>query len=76
MKYYQELIKHMGRSMKAHPRSTVVMDSGSFKIIARGRNITNLTRKLGRAKTEHGVPVIFQLPEKNVVWILRNHFGL
>ena len=72
MKYYQELIKHMSRSMRAHPRSTVVMDSGNFKIIARDRNPSKLTRKLQRAKPSKGVPVVFERPDANVVWILRN----
>jgi len=46
MKYYQELIQHMDRSMRAHPRSTVVMDSVSFTVIARGGNTTKLTRRM------------------------------
>lgn len=72
MTYYQELINHIDRSRRAHPRSTVVMDAGSFKVLAHGRNLTKLTAKLRRAKTKHGVPVVFRLPEKKVVWILRN----
>lgn len=68
----QEKFKHMDRSIRAHPRSTVVMDSDNFKIIARGRNTTKLTRKLRRAGKKRGVPVIFQRPDENVVWILRN----
>jgi len=70
MKYYEELIKQMGRSMRAHPRSTVVMDSGSLKVIASGRNTTELTRKVNRAKTGRGVAVVFQRPDDKAVWIL------
>lgn len=72
MKYYQELIKQIDRSRRAHPRSTVVMDSGSFKVIARGRNLTKLTRKMRGARTKHGVPVVFRLPDEKIVWILSN----
>ena len=73
MKYYRELIEHTNRSMRDHPRSTVVVDSGNFKIIARDRNPSKLTRKLQRAKPSKGVPVVFERPDANVVWILRNH---
>lgn len=70
MKYYQQLIKQMDRSMRAYPRSTVVMDSDSLKIIARGRNTTKLTRKLNRAKTRRGVAVVFRRLDDKAVWIL------
>ena len=76
MKYYQELIQHMDQAMRAHPRSTVVMDSASFKIIACGRDTAKLTRKLRRAGTRRGVPVVFHRPDENVVWILRERLVL
>ena len=70
MTYYEQLIKHMDKSMKAHPRSTVVMDSDSFKVVASGRDTKKLTRKLKRAKARDGISVVFQQPAENAVWVL------
>ena len=70
MKYYHELIKHIERTMRAHPHSTVAMDSGTFKIIARGRDTASVLGKLRRSKPPHGVPVIFRRPDEKVTWIL------
>jgi hypothetical protein len=66
MNYYEKLIKKMNQSMKEHPRSAMVMDMGSFEIVAKGSNIKSLRRKL--AKTHAGV--IFQKPSDKAAWIL------
>ena len=73
MKYYEQLIQHMDRSMQAHPRSMLVMDADTFKIIARGRNTRKLTRQLRRGGARHGVTVVFQRPDESAVWILASH---
>ncbi len=72
MRYYEELIKHIDRSMKAHPRSTVVMDADSFKVLAIGREAAKLSRKLRRKRTgdSRARTVVFQQPDKHAVWIL------
>ncbi len=73
MNYYEELVRQIDKSMKAHPRSTVVMDSGSFKIIAAGRNTRAVARKLKRTKPGRGTSVVFKGLDKKAVWILATH---
>ncbi len=70
MKYYNELIANIGRSMKAHPRSTVLMDADSFRIIAVAKDPKKLTGKFKRALAGRGHTVVFKQPDERAVWIL------
>jgi hypothetical protein len=70
MSYYEKLVRHIEKSMNAHPRSTVVMDASTFKILATGRDTKKLARKLRRSKTDQRVSVVFQKPDAGEVWIL------
>jgi len=69
MNYYEELVKRVGKAMRKHPQSTVVMDAGSFRVVAMGRNSRQLSRKL-RARKRGGVAVVFEQPREDAVWIL------
>ena len=68
--YYAELIANIGKSMKAHPRSTVLMDADSFKVIGAARNPTRLSAKFKRALAGRRQTVVFQGPDKKAIWIL------
>ena len=69
MNYYEKLVKKINRSMEADPKSAMVMDMGSFEIIAKGNSIKSLTKKvaaLGRGTQT----VVFQKPSEKAAWIL------
>lgn len=70
MSYYEKLVRHMEKSMNAHPRSTVVMDVSTFKILATGQDAGKLARKLRRTKLDQRLSVVFQKPDESAVWIL------
>ena len=70
MTYYEKLVWHIEKSMDAHPRSTVVMDASTFRILATGQDTKKLARRLKRSKMDQRVSVVFQKPDKNAVWIL------
>jgi hypothetical protein len=70
MTYYEQLVKHVERSMNQHPGSTVVMDSNTFKVVATGKSAGTLARRMKRAKPLTGIPVVFQHINDNAVWIL------
>jgi hypothetical protein len=72
MRYYDELVKRIDKTMKAHPRRTVVMDADTFKVLATGRDAAKLSRKLKRERGRQARTVIFQQPDENAVWILRS----
>src|SRR5437899_9213175 len=69
MRYYDELVKRIDKTMKAHPRRTVIMDADTFKIIASGKDAAKLSRKLRRERGRQARTVIFQQPDQNAVWI-------
>jgi len=71
MRYYDELVKRIDKTMKAHPRRTVVMDADTFKVLATSRDAAKLTRKLKREPGRQARAVIFQQPNEKAVWILR-----
>jgi len=72
MSYYEQLIKNIGKAMKKHPRSVVAMNSENFKVVATGKDSRKLNRQLNKLKKTGGesVPVIFQKPSEDAVWIL------
>ena len=72
MTYYEQLVKEMNRSMAAHPQSTVVMDYGSRKVVASGRDLEKMSHKIRARRSAKAVSVIFQKPKENAVWILAN----
>lgn len=76
MNYYETLVKHVNKAMKARPRSTIVMDAESFQIVASGTDAKKISRKLRASKKPRGVSVVFQNPGKNAVWILPSHSQL
>ena len=70
MSYYERLKRHVERSMKRYPDSTVVMDSDTFKIVATGKDIPTLKRRLKKAHQTPKKPVVFQRIKDDAVWIL------
>ncbi len=76
MKYYNELIANIGKSMKAHPRRTVLMDANSFRIIAVAKDPKKLTGTLRRALDERGHTVVFEQLDEKAIWILATGSGL
>ena len=69
MNYYEKLVKKINQSMKENPRSAMVMDMGSFEIVAKGSNFKSLGKKLSALKK--GAPaVVFQKPSEKAAWIL------
>jgi KaiC/GvpD/RAD55 family RecA-like ATPase len=71
MGYYEELVKKIDKTMKAHPRRTVIMDAGTFKVLATGKDAAKLSRKLKRQRGRQASAVIFQQPDEEAVWILK-----
>ena len=72
MTYYEQLLSKMNKSMAAHPHSAMIMDYGSQKILATGRDLEKMGRKIRARKSAPGVSVIFQKSKENAVWILAN----
>jgi len=70
MSYYQNLINHMEKCMRLHPDSAIVMDSDTFKVVATGKDTKTLARRMKKAKSVTGIPVLFQRTKANAVWIL------
>lgn len=69
MNYYEKLVRRINQSMNAHANSAVAMDMRTFSIIAKGKNLKDLRRKMSPAK-DNSHSVIFQKPSPNVTWIL------
>ena len=69
MNYYEKLVKNINRSMKAHPRSAMVMDMNSFQIIARSPNFKSLGKKMSGA-APGGSKIVFQKRSQKAAWIL------
>ena len=42
MNYYEKLVKKINQSMAANPKAAMVMDMGSFEILAKGSSIKSL----------------------------------
>jgi hypothetical protein len=70
MTYYETLLQQVGKSMKKHPHSTMVMDYGSLKVVASGVNTKKLGERMRHKKTISGVSVVFQRPSEKAVWVL------
>jgi hypothetical protein len=68
MTYYKKLVWRMSQSMEAHPHSTIVMDAGTFEIVATGTNTSRLARQL--KKLHHPDVVVFQRPNPNHIMVL------
>jgi len=69
MTYYNQLVREIGKAMSANPHSTVVMDYGSQKVLAKGTDPEKVSRKLKALKTGSKISVVFQKPKDNAVWI-------
>jgi nitrogenase subunit NifH len=70
MTYYNELIREIGKSMSANPHSTVVMDYGSQKVLAKGVDPKKVSRKIKTLPSGNRISIVFQKPKENAVWIL------
>jgi hypothetical protein len=46
MTYYQRLLHHVEETIKQHPKSTVVLDTSTFKVLAAGTNLAKIKEKL------------------------------
>jgi hypothetical protein len=69
MNYYENLVKNISQSMKAHPNSAMVMDMNSFQILAKSQNLKSLSRKM--PDTVKGVStIVFQKRNQKAAWIL------
>jgi hypothetical protein len=68
MTYYEKLVKKMDRSMKEHPQSAMLMDVNTFRVVAKGKNLEELTRKIS-GKMQDVIP--FQKPNPEATWILQ-----
>ena len=69
MNYYEKLVKKIDRSMKAHPRSAMVMDMKNFDIIAKGPNFKSLGKKMAGAQGDLST-IVFQKRNQKAAWIL------
>ena len=67
MTYYEKLIKKKDHSMKMHPKSAMLMDVNTFRVVAKGKNLEELTRKIS-CKMQN--VIAFQKPNPKVTWIL------
>ncbi len=68
MNYYEKLVKKINRSMKDHPNSAMVMNMATFEIIAKGRNLAAVSKKM-EGKTRQNT-IVFQRPNQKASWIL------
>lgn len=69
MSYYNQLVREIDKAMSANPHSTVVMDYGSQKVLARGTNPDKVSRKLKALGNGSRISVVFQKPKDKAVWI-------
>jgi hypothetical protein len=69
MNYYEKLVKKINQSMAANPKAAMVMDMGSFEILAKGSSIKSLGKKLSALNCSHQT-VVFQKPSGKAAWIL------
>lgn len=69
MNYYEKLVKKIDQLMAANPKSAMVMDMGSFEILAKGSSIKSLGKKLP-ALNRSNQTVVFQKPSGKAAWIL------
>jgi hypothetical protein len=69
MNYYEKLVRNIDRSMKAHPRSAMVMNMNNFDIIARGPNFKSLGKKMAGAPGDIST-IVFQKRNQKAAWIL------
>ena len=67
MTYYEKLVKKMDRSMKEHPKSAMLMDVNTFRVVAKGKNLDELTRKISGKMQD---VIAFQKPNPEETWIL------
>jgi len=70
MNYYNQLVREIGKSVATASRSTVVMDYGSHKVIAKAANAKKLSRKIKTPGAGDKISIIFQRPKENATWIL------
>jgi len=68
MTYYEKLVRSMGKSMAAHPRSTIVMDANTFEVVATGTDANRLARRLKKLRSQN--VVVFQRPNPNHILVL------
>lgn len=68
MNYYEKLVKKINQSMNAHPNSAIAMDTKTFSVIAKGKNLKDLRRKM--PSKDNPDSLIFQKPSPSVTWIL------
>jgi len=66
--YYEKLVRRMNQSMAKDPRSAMVMDLGTFQIIAKGATLDSLGKKMAGKPLEN--TIIFQKPNQKAAWIL------
>lgn len=76
MSYYNQLIRQIGKAMSANPHSTVVMDYGSQKVLAKGTDPKKVSRKLKALGNGKRISIVFQKPKENAVWIFVNNIIL
>jgi len=60
MPYYQNLINHVEKCMRLHPNSAIAMDADTFRVVATGKDNKILVRRMKKAKSIIGIPVLFQ----------------
>jgi hypothetical protein len=72
MSHYNQLIKGIAKSIKTNSHATVVMDYGTQKVIARGKNARSVVRKTRASKDGGKLPIVLGRPKANAIWILAN----
>ncbi len=69
MNYYEKLVQKLNQAMAANPKSAMVLDMGSFEVIAKSSSLKSLSHKLPGLRTRNQT-VVFQKQSASPAWIL------
>lgn len=70
MTYYQKLVREATAAMNRHPKSTVILDADSLKVLAKSADPAKAAVAAQRAAEQGRTPVIIERPRHQETWIL------
>lgn len=70
MTYYEKLVRQATSAMNRHPKSTVVLDADSLKVLAKSADPSKAAFAAQQASDRGQTPVIVERPHSQEIWIL------
>lgn len=67
---YESLIEHLRSAARKHPRSYVVIDYNSRKLLGTGMDAAKVMNRVWANLKEGQIPMIYKMPKRNEVPIL------